>query len=1304
MTNEMAEVIFAAWAARVEAGDALEFDDLLREQAEHTAELRKLHEDWKLFAPLLGKVVPGLIGSDGDIVVKPLSSGGDDDDAMPTDELVDRLGIKAPNSGRYRFRAVIGRGGGGVVLKVWDTKLCRPLAMKVVLGRGEGGRPTGDTPKVDGRTLTRFVDEARIASQLNHPGIVPVHELGADETGRAFFTMKLVRGEDLSVVFEHVKTGKDDWNQTRALNVLQRVCEAMAFAHDKGVVHRDLKPANIMVGRYGEVYVMDWGLARVLGEKDHVDLRVKPPFDANASVVDSVRAAERGAEHESPLLTMGGQALGTPAYMSPEQARGDVEAIGVRSDVYAIGAMLYELVAGRMPYEDPAVPAGALAIMELVKRGPPEPLTNFAPRAPAELIAIAEKAMERDAARRYPNMQNLEADLRAFLVGHVVKAYETGTWAETKKLVRRNKALAGALAAIVTITSAAGTVFIWLSGELSVKTARTQRLGDERDQALAAASNLRSIADQRRQEAELLKATAQHDADLAQWRLIIATGRVAFPEDPEMRAMLLREISVSLRDQYSEDLSVASVVGRYHRICTLYGHSGAVLSANWSPNGRRVVTASADGTARIWNADGTGDPIVLRSHGAEVTWAEWSPDGGRVVTASNDMTACVWQANGSSMPVVLFGHAGEVHCAKWSPDGRHIVTAASDGRACVWNADGTGEPLFLDGHGGDVHTADWSPDGRRILTASDDGTARIWDISGAGVPPITLVGHSGVVNSAAWSPDGTRIVTASQDGTARLWCADGTPSGIVLRAVDEYARDEGPIRAAVWSSDGERIVVTASGGQVHVWNVDGSSGPVVKPFLADLGVTGSPFEGWVSSHVSQTFDADSVALSHDGGWIVATSGDTTTRVWRAMAEDSTTGVVLRGHGARVNTAAWSPDDRRIVTASSDGTARIWALQETVEPAHLDNGNVLAWSPDGGRILTSSFEGKLYVRSASEYGRAIALGVDRGDVTSADWSQDGDRIATASRDGTVQVWNAASAALMAEFHGHAGAVNSVKWSPDGHSIVTSSKDSTAGVWNADTTGMLVLLKGHGGAVNHAEWSPDGKRIATASDDRTVCIWNAEGRGAPLVLSGHHDRVRTVAWSPDGTRLVSSAEDGEVYVWLASGTRSPVALGTCDTHAEPPSWSPDGQQVVTIKGIPLLWNPDGKGAPVALNVGLGKISSCAWSPDGRRIATTSWLGTLCIWNLDRTLPHIELPQMDDWIGNARWSPDGRRIVTSPNAVRVWTLDWPTLRSRLWDEIDDLLSQEERVRYLGETVAQAQATCQRQKAERDAKVIAR
>jgi serine/threonine-protein kinase len=316
MAKETAEAIFAAWAARIEGGETLEFGDLLREHPPHVEDLRELYDDWTLFAPLLGRVVPGLIASDAGVHLPSLSGNDEDEPQSASAELLEHLGIHAPDAGRYRFRAVLGRGGGGVVLKVWDTKLNRPLAMKVVLGREEHP-PGGETPRVDGRTLTRFVDEARIASQLNHPGIVPIHELGADETGRAFFTMRLVKGENLSAVLEHVKTGRDGWNQTRALGVLLKVCDAMAFAHDKGVVHRDLKPANVMIGKYGEVYVMDWGLARVLSEPDRRDIRIECQPATAESAVASLRTRERGELPDSPLITMDGTVLGTPVYMSP---------------------------------------------------------------------------------------------------------------------------------------------------------------------------------------------------------------------------------------------------------------------------------------------------------------------------------------------------------------------------------------------------------------------------------------------------------------------------------------------------------------------------------------------------------------------------------------------------------------------------------------------------------------------------------------------------------------------------------------------------------------------------------------------------------------------------------------------------------------------------------------------------------------------------------------------------------------------------------------------------------------------------
>ncbi len=372
----------------------------------------------------------------------------------PSREIVRRLESHAAKKPRYQQRGEIARGGMGLVLKVWDEDLRRPLAMKVVLGRDGGARALEADPK----TLGRFLEEAQVTAQLEHPGIVPVHELGLDEEGRVYFTMQLVKGRNLLQIFSLVREGKEDWTETRALLVMLQVCEAMAYAHSKGVIHRDLKPENVMVGRFGEVYVMDWGLARVQGREDLHDIRLKRD-PTTMSFVESDRRKSGSQTTDSSLYTMDGDVVGTPVYMSPEQARGLVEHLDPRSDVYSVGAMLYYLLADEMPY----VPAGSKVDSHLVLRwlleGPPKPLHELNPRVPSELAAICEKAMSRDADRRYADMSELAQDLRAFLEHRVVKAYEAGAIAEFKKWVARNRATAVAsAAAILFALGALGTV------------------------------------------------------------------------------------------------------------------------------------------------------------------------------------------------------------------------------------------------------------------------------------------------------------------------------------------------------------------------------------------------------------------------------------------------------------------------------------------------------------------------------------------------------------------------------------------------------------------------------------------------------------------------------------------------------------------------------------------------------------------------------------------------------------------------------------------------------------------------------
>ena len=401
-----------------------------------------------------------------------------------------RLASRSATATRYAIKDEVAHGGMGTVLRVWDEDLRRQVAMKVMR---EGDAPAAaDAPtSVDPEKFARFLDEAQITGQLEHPGIVPVHELGVDDQGRIYFTMKLVKGVTLERVFEDLAAGQGGWTQTRVLGLLQRVCEALAFAHASGVIHRDLKPANVMVGSFGEVYVMDWGLAKILDGE--------PESAGAAPNSDGVRTDRRDSASEtpdSPLMTMEGDIMGTPAFMSPEQAAGRVSEMGPPSDVYAVGAMLYQLLAGHIPYAPPGEPRDAVTIWRAVKAGPPTPLDAVAPDAPAELVSICERAMARDANDRYADMSALSEDLAAYVDGRVVRAYETGAWAEARKWVRRNKPLAAALAAglLATVGGLAGIGYVQAEGREAERVQR-ERAELAEGEASDRADELQSVAD-----------------------------------------------------------------------------------------------------------------------------------------------------------------------------------------------------------------------------------------------------------------------------------------------------------------------------------------------------------------------------------------------------------------------------------------------------------------------------------------------------------------------------------------------------------------------------------------------------------------------------------------------------------------------------------------------------------------------------------------------------------------------------------------------------------------------------------------
>lgn len=478
---------FAAFLDRVEAGEEPDFEAYCAEHPELEPGLRRLHANWRAFAAF----------------VDDRASGAGDHESGAA--LLGRLRANAEGGARYAVGDEVARGGMGVVREAYDRNLRRTVAVKQLREDGEAARD-GGSPSA--RVLGRFLEEAQVTGQLEHPGIVPVYDMGLDSSGRAYFTMPLIRGTSLEEVFREVREGSGEWTRTRALNVLLRVCETLAFAHSRRVVHRDVKPANVLVGPFGETYVLDWGLARVGDAAESSPPTARPPETTRgAPPPSSDRRELAAATPGSPFLTTQGDVVGTPYCMAPEQARGELDRVGPHTDVYAVGVLMYELLAGEPPYIGSDERAAPDVVLERVLAGPPRPLGELARDVPPELEAICEKAMAREPGERYVDTLELGEELRAYLELRVVRAYETGALAEIRKWVRRNRAVAAACAVAV-VALVAGLV---TSTQLFVR-------ARESEERVLGLSDVRRLADLRARERELWPAHPDRLDAFDAWR------------------------------------------------------------------------------------------------------------------------------------------------------------------------------------------------------------------------------------------------------------------------------------------------------------------------------------------------------------------------------------------------------------------------------------------------------------------------------------------------------------------------------------------------------------------------------------------------------------------------------------------------------------------------------------------------------------------------------------------------------------------------------------------------------------------
>ncbi|OWY20772.1 CHAT domain-containing protein [Sphingobacteriales bacterium UPWRP_1] len=568
------------------------------------------------------------------------------------------------------------------------------------------------------------------------------------------------------------------------------------------------------------------------------------------------------------------------------------------------------------------------------------------------------------------------------------------------------------------------------------------------------------------------------------------------------------------------------------------GHTQAVNSAAFSPDGSRIVTASSDNSVIVWHVL-SGDTVVYRTH-ARVNHASFSPDGTQILAALSNDTAVLWNSN-RKIAAIFAGHRNEVRSALFSPDGSRVLTASWDNTARVWN--NRGQLLFtLEGHDNYVDWAAWSHNGQYIVTTSADKTARIWKADGT--PLHLLEGHLSGVNYAAFSPSDDMIITTSDDNTARLWSLDGN-----LLAV--LTGHNGYVEGADFSPDGKTIATVARDFTIKLWNTEGQELKTIPcPHSFIYSVVYSPFCSTCTTN---------------GNTLLTASEDNTARIWYL------TGNRLDNQGNEIHSVAASPNGRYLVTTGRNKKAVVWdAAGKKVADLLGHNGYVFtaAFSPDGQQIVTASADSTAMLWNV--YGRSLLTLRGHTDaVTGAVFSNNDQLlIATSSRDNTAKLWSS-SGQLLRTFARHAGAVESVNFSPDDKLLVTAGRDSLAIVWRVKDASVAAILKGHEAPVMYAAFSDDGKYIVTAGRDKTARIWTADGRELQT-LAGHSGVVNFATFLPQSNRIVTASADKTARIWNLNGEEL-ITLSGHTAAVEGVAFAAQGSRLVTASkdGTARIW---------------------------------------------------------------------------------------------------------------------------------------
>lgn len=995
--------------------------------------------------------------------------------------------------GRIKLTAVIGRGGFGTVYKGWDAEMHRTVAIKVL--RKDPNKTRAQS------NLERFLREAKVTAQLDHPGIVRVYDVG-QEKGTPYIVSELIEGRTLD---SRIQTNR--LTPKHAAKLMAQVADALHHAHQKGVVHRDVKPSNILMRDSDVPLITDFGLA----------------------FWDSGDAS----------LTEDQQVLGTLRYMSPEQARGDTRRVDHRTDVYSLGVILYALLTGELPF----TAKNRVILSYQVDYEEPRPPRALNVRVPRDLETICLKCLRKEPPSRYDTAADLADDLQRFLDGKPVLARPVGNFERLVLWAKRNRTLAavGAMAAILLLATTVISMAWAVHADDQAKV--IQKLLDESRLKTAMSVIDRALADADRGDvasgilrmAQSLELAPDHSTDfkwmsrtnLTAWRgQLLALTDCQEPPPGQIHCFTPDGRSVWFVDSDLKTVRRWNLVAERVEGPELK-HTKPVSAMSVSPDGRRVATGCAgkNEPVRLWDAK-TGDAVSLGELRGETQGLNFLSDGQGLVVAmvtpedpkTNKTLQTVYRVWDTATGQPLgkdFSHPGRVSVAAICPDGKSVFVADRLGKT-IRSYD------FASGRAVDwtirlpvpVTAIAVSADGRYVFTASEDRIARLHQTGFD--HPRAVFRHRRPVSTVAFGADGRSLMTVSPGDAVRVW--EGTDRLELLPTEQHTAK----VRALAVSPDGKKMASGDDSRAVRICDVTDGKLKLVKS---------------LPKHASPIA---SVTFSPDGGQLATSTHQNKGALLWSLTDDGGQDPIELKHPAIVHRVAFSPNGRRVATAGYNREVWLWTETGEFVAGPLIHGGAVrgaVFSPDGRTLLTCSEDG------AARRWDAIT-GESQSDplwhssgvpVHAVAYSPDGRMIVTAGDDGAVRRWNAATGALIGFPVGHEYHVRQAVFSPDGKVIMTGSRDYTAKLWDATTGVILGPPLRHSAPVRAVAVDPTNLWAVSASEDGSARFWGVQtcrAIGPPL---RHDAGVYRAVIEPKGRWAVTAGMDSTVRVWPA-----PVAI--------------------------------------------------------------------------------------------------------------------------------------------------------------------